>query len=397
MNFIYISPSFPTNHYMFCKGLKENGVRVLGIGDQPYHELSNELKASLDEYYYVHSLEDYEEKYRAVAYFSFKYGRIDYLESNNEYWLEDDARLRSDFNITTGPKYDEISFFKSKRKMKEYYKKAGVVTARYYMVKTLLGCKRFVNKVGFPVVVKPDNGVGAAATYKISNYEELVNFYNTYNKDIPYIMEEFIPGDLISFDGVCDANGDVAYPTHHIFPTPVMEIVNTQSDAFYYTEKDIPSDIYNAGQRVLKAFGAKSRFYHLEFFVLNQDKLGLGKKGDIIGLEVNMRVPGGNTADMVNYAHSINIYKIWADVLTFGRNTWEYYPERMYCAYVGRRHNKWYKHTHEEILAKYANNLRMFNSLAPALAAAMGDYFYIAVFNSKEEMYNFRDFVEEKW
>ena len=120
-----------------------------------------------------------------------------YLESNNEYWLEDDARLRSDFNITTGPKYDEISFFKSKRKMKEYYKKAGVVTARYYMVKTLLGCKRFVNKVGFPVVVKPDNGVGAAATYKISNYEELVNFYNTYNKDILYIMEEFIPGDLI--------------------------------------------------------------------------------------------------------------------------------------------------------------------------------------------------------
>ena len=35
-NFVFISPNFPTNYWMFCKELKNNGLNVLGIGDQPY-------------------------------------------------------------------------------------------------------------------------------------------------------------------------------------------------------------------------------------------------------------------------------------------------------------------------------------------------------------------------
>ena len=69
-NFIFISPNFPTNYWMFCRELKQNGLRVLGIGDQPYDELTLDLKSSLDEYYKVASLENYEEVYRAVALFT---------------------------------------------------------------------------------------------------------------------------------------------------------------------------------------------------------------------------------------------------------------------------------------------------------------------------------------
>ena len=94
-NFVFLSPNFPTNYWMFCKELKDNGLNVLGIGDQPYDELKQELKDSLNEYYKVSSLENYDEVYRAVAFFIHKYGRIDWLESNNEYWLERDARLRT--------------------------------------------------------------------------------------------------------------------------------------------------------------------------------------------------------------------------------------------------------------------------------------------------------------
>jgi hypothetical protein len=117
-NFIYVSPNFPANHWNFCDRLKNNGINVLGIGDAPYDELSDELKNALTEYYKVSSLENYDEVYRAVAFFSFKYGKIDYLESNNEYWLERDARLREDFNMKTGfyPKDMEAVKFKSKMK-----------------------------------------------------------------------------------------------------------------------------------------------------------------------------------------------------------------------------------------------------------------------------------------
>ena len=76
-NVIFISPNFPTNYWQFCRELKNNGLNELGIGDAPYGELTNELRDSLNEYYKVSSLENYDEVYRAVAYFIFKHGRVD--------------------------------------------------------------------------------------------------------------------------------------------------------------------------------------------------------------------------------------------------------------------------------------------------------------------------------
>ena len=81
-------------------------------------ELKPELKDSLNEYYKVGSLENYDEVYRAVAFFAFKYGRIDWLESNNEYWLERDAALRTDFNIKSGFQTEDMPRIKYKSKMK---------------------------------------------------------------------------------------------------------------------------------------------------------------------------------------------------------------------------------------------------------------------------------------
>ena len=225
-NFVFISPNFPTNYWMFCKELKNNGMNVLGIGDQPYEELKPELQESLNEYYKVGSLENYDEVYRAVAFFICKYGRIDWLESNNEYWLEQDARLRTDFNIQSGFQVSDMERIKHKSKMKAYYQKAGIPVARYYMVKTLAGCRSFIKKVGYPVVVKPDNGVGAAATYKLTNDDELVAFFDSYPKEVPYIMEEFINAQVNSYDAIINSNGEPIFETGNVTISNLMEVVN---------------------------------------------------------------------------------------------------------------------------------------------------------------------------
>ena len=85
MNFIFISPQFPKHYWNFCDRLKKNGVNVLGIGDTPFDALRPELKAALTEYYYLPRLDDYEAVFKAAAFFSFKYGKIDRLESNNNF------------------------------------------------------------------------------------------------------------------------------------------------------------------------------------------------------------------------------------------------------------------------------------------------------------------------
>ena len=46
--------------------------------------------------------------------------------------------------------------------------------------------------------------------------------------------------------------------------------------------------------------------------VLLEDVKALGKKGQVVGLEVNMRPSGGPTPDMINFARETDVYKIWA-------------------------------------------------------------------------------------
>ena len=395
MNFVFLSPNFPKTYWHFTQGLKNNGVTTLGIGDCPYDELDRECRSSLVEYYKVSSMEDYDEVYRAVAFFAFKYGKIDWLETNNEYWLLRDARLRTDFNITTGLQNDRIDGIKYKSRMKEFYAKAGVKTARHHLVTNLEEGLAFIAQVGYPVVVKPDNGVGAAATYKLKNEEDVKAFY----ADIPpvqYIMEEFINGTIVSYDGICDSNRDIIFETSHYFPDPVMDVVNDQLDLWYYSRKEIPADLKDAGRRTIKAFASNSRFFHCEFFVLNEDKEGLGKKGDIFGLEVNMRPPGGYSPDMMNYANDIDVYQIWADMVCFDRGRFDPEHRPYCCVYASRRRGTQYVRSHEDIYTAYGRNILMYEEMPEVLSGAMGNFAYIARFPTEAEAIAFAEFALQK-
>lgn len=391
MNFVYISPAFPKNFYNFCDRLKERGVNVLAIGDTPYDELSDELKNSINDYYQVYSMENYDEMIRAMGYFIFHYGHIDWLESNNEYWLEQDAKLRTDFNITTGLQKNHIENMKCKSKMKAFYKEAGVKTARYHLTTTLDEGLKFIQEVGYPVVVKPDNGVGAAATYKISNEDELKDFYNQ-EHITQYIMEEYVNGLIISYDGIANMNKEVLFETSHIFPNPIMDVVNDQGSMYYYSLKELPYDLKQAGRACVKSFYTAGRCFHMEFFRMLEDKEGLGKKGDLIGLEVNLRTPGGYTPDMMNYANNIDVYSIYADMVTKGYS--EYNRERPYhCIYCGRRDGIVYRMSHEDVVNKYQFDLVMCERMPDILSGAMGNFIYTARFETMDEVNQFIDDV----
>ena len=388
-NVVFISPNFPTNYWQFCRELRNNGMNVLGIGDQPYDELKPELKASLNEYYKVSSLENYDEVYRAVAFFIFKYGPIDWLESNNEYWLEKDAALRTAFHITSGFQVEDMPRIRYKSKMKKYYQKVGIPTARYHLVSDdIKKCRAFLKKVGYPVVVKPDNGVGAAATYKLKCDEDLVNFMASRPEGVPYIMEEFVNAEVNSYDAIIDSNGEPIFETGNVTPDSVMDIVNNNDNSIYYIVKDLADDVREAGRATVKSFGVKSRFVHFEFFRLKEDHEGLGKKGDVMALEVNMRPCGGFTPDMINYAYSTNVYKIWADMIAYDSSMMGV-GEHQFCAFAGRRDGKDFKFDHEALMAKYGEHMRMVDRIPEALSGAMGNQMYVATFSTREEMDRF--------
>ena len=388
-NFIFISPNFPTNYWQFCKELKNNGLNVLGIGDQPYDELRQELKDSLNEYNKVSSLENYDEVFRAVAFFTFKYGKIDWLESNNEYWLERDAALRTEFNITSGFKNEDIPRIKYKSKMKEFYTKAGIPVARYHLVTDdIEGCREFLKVVGYPVIVKPDNGVGAEATYKLSNDDDLVNFMNTRPAGVPYIMEEFINAEIYSYDAIIDSKGEPIFEAGNVTPFSLMDVVNNHDNSVYYIVKELKDDVRKAGRATVKSFGVKSRFVHFEFIRLLSDHEGLGKKGDVMALEVNMRPAGGFTPDLFNFHASTNVYKIWADMIAYDSSLMPV-GNKQWCPFAGRRDGKNFVLNHVAVMAKYGDKIKMAERIPEALSGAMADMMYVATFDTEEEMNQF--------
>ena len=384
-NFIFISPNFPTNYWKFCAALKKNGMNVLGIGDCPYNQLMPELRGSLNEYYKVSSLENYDEVFRAVAFLTYKHGKIDWLESNNEYWLERDAALRTAFNIETGFKTADMQPVKFKSAMKAYYAKAGIKTARWHLVRDYDGCKDFIAEVGYPVIVKPDNGVGASHTYKLKSEDELNYFFATKDTTL-YIMEEYVNGTVHTYDAIINSKGEPLFETGNVTMDSIMDIVNTRGNSCYYIEKNLPDAMRDVGRRTVAAFGIKSRFVHLEFFVLNEDQPALGKKGDILGLEVNMRPSGGFSADMFNFANSTDVYKIWADMVAYDRSTLSSEGrEHFYCCFCGRRDGKNFVMNHAAIMAKYGDRIKMVQRIPKALSDAMADMMYLANLRTEEE------------
>ena len=232
MNFVFISPHFPENFYHFCESLKRNGVNVLGIGDTDYNNLRPELKSSLNEYYRVNSLENYNDVFHAVAYFTYKYGKIDWLESMNEYWLLQDARLRTDFNITSGIRNDQIDFIKYKSEMKALYELAGVKTARYHVVDNYENTKAFIAEVGYPVIVKParlGSSVGINIALDESSLNEAINEALKYDEKI--IVEKVIE-NLKELN--CSVLGD-----KDLYKPSLIEEVSGKDNILSYEDKYI--------------------------------------------------------------------------------------------------------------------------------------------------------------
>ena len=107
-----------------------------------------------------------------------------------------------------------------------------------------------------------------------------------------------------------------------------------------------------------------------------------------MALEVNMRPCGGFTPDMIDFARSTNVYKIWADMIAFGGTDLPV-GEHYYCAFAGRRDGKHFTYSHEQIMQKYQKNVKMVDRIPDALSGAMGNQMYVANFSTREGMEQF--------
>jgi hypothetical protein len=395
MNFLFISPNFPNAYSKFAPALKNIGFCVLGIGDVPFSELNDELKNNLTEYYTVSNLDNIRDMISAIDYLQDKYGHIDYLESNNEYWLANDAVLREWFNILSGQWPAEMGKIKRKSEMKKYFENAGVKVARHILIDTLENSQKFISEVGYPVFIKPNIGVGSTNSHAINNEKELLEFHKK-SLNMPYIMEEYIDGDLISFDGIADSNSDVVLAINEHFPILIADIVNNNLDVYYFAKTEMNKEFEKLGRSVVKSFGIKKRCFHIEFFKLRVDRPGLAKRGEIIGLEVNMRPPGGNTLNLLSIALNHSFYDYYAEVMMLDKLKTPFAKNKIVAICAARKNIYNYKFNNGEILSKYGNSIVEQGRYPKSIALAMGDIYYYARFENLPEAIQFADDICQK-
>jgi hypothetical protein len=386
MNFVFLSPHFPPNYYQFAVALKNLGVNLLGVADENYDSLRPELKSGLTEYYRVSDMHNYEELVRALGYFTHRYGKLDRLDSHNEYWLETEARLRTDFNIP-GVRMDQIDRIKRKSRMKEAFLQAGIKVARGGVVKNMDEALAIIQQTGYPLVAKPDIGVGAAATHKIHNEAELKAFFES-KPPVDYILEEFVDGQIITYDGLTDKDGVPVFTNSLAYSAGIMETVLSDDLVYYYTQREIPAEVDTMGRRVLRAFDVRERFFHFEFFRQKNS-------GDLIALEVNMRPPGGLTTDMFNYACDIDIYYAWACLMAGREFPFMNYTQKYYCCYASRKSNRVFAHSEQEVLEKYGDKICHRETISGVFSAALGNQGFIFRSPDFDEVVQIAKFIQE--
>ena len=394
-NFVFISPNFPETYWRFCYELKKAGFRVLGVGDQAYDTLEPGLKESLTEYYKVNNLDNFDEEKAAVGYFERKYGHIDWLESNNEYWLRKDSILRDLFSIDTGLHSSELDDYQRKSFMKKHFQDAGVKVAPYLLVKDKESLVEFANKYGFPLFVKPDIGVGAEESFKLANFDELEDFYIKKSQNCQFICETFVTGDIVTFDGIANENSEPVFIASLECPPSISDILHTGEEMAYTSNPFLDPKFEKLGRATVKSFGIKNRFYHIEYFRVTKPREGLFEVGDIVGLEVNIRCPGGYTPDMHNFANSVNCYEIYAQTIA-GNKVVLPDNKKYYCPCIGRRDFAQYFYSDEEVLRTFKNNVCWHGRYPDVLSGVMGNRFFMAKFDTIEEVNLFKEYVCRK-
>ena len=325
MNVIFIEPSFPANQRQFVRALHAAGANVIGIGERPVEYLGDDVRAQLVDYVQVRSVVHEPSLLAAVRVIQGKLW-VDRLEATVEAHISAAAAVREASGIP-GTSVRTAYLCRDKPAMKETLRNAGIACAQSTRATTPAEARDFAAAVGFPLIIKPPAGAGAAGTYRVRDAATLeqVIVESGLAAGQEMAIEEFIEGhegfiDTITIDGkvvhefVTHYYPNVLEAMRERWISPQMVATN-RIDAPGYTE------VREMTRAVIKALNIGTSATHMEWF--------FGPKG-LKFSEIGCRPPGVCHWDVYNAANEFDIYYEWAAAIVHGRPAAQ--PSRRYAA-----------------------------------------------------------------
>lgn len=327
---------------------------------------------------------------RTVGYFTSRYGRIDRIDSLNETWLEVEAKLRHDFRVP-GLLPADISRGRTKKGMHDIFKAAGIPHPDCVMVTSADALMLFASRVGYPLVLKPNVGVGSRGTFKVSNDDQVKQAFKAQSMQ-GYVAQPFVKGTLCSWDGMVDRHGKIVFHLSHEYTDPCMEVVLEKRDTTMFTLLETPEELDRYGQMAVHALGLRERWFHLEFFRLED--------GHFMILEANLRCPGVFMLHQMNYTSDIDVYRGWVKLLLGEDNpTLESSKPKQIVAHISRRLRgtgaREYAIDTESLLPRLGSKLVLFQELPQIWESGMGSHAIITAHKTYDDMHQTISLVQE--
>ena len=386
MEFLYISPEFPPNYANFILQLDKMGVNVWGIGEADFYFMPENLRSAMKWYVRTDLNSDAQVANALEQLIHIKASagtppHFDLVESHNEQWLRLEGFINEKYGID-GIKPQDLDRLKKKSVMKELFIEAGLTVARGEPVTDATRGLELAVELGYPLILKPEEGVGAGGIHKVQDEARLMQLISTINGG--YLLEEFIDGRIVTYDGLTDRKGRVIFENSLVYGEGVLEYV-LGKDTFFYVSRSIPEKLSKIGRQLTTLFDIRRKFFHFEFFTVGND---------YIPIEINCRPPGGAILDMMNYSVDDDLYAAYARMIARDETSVAA-EKKYYCCYLGRR-DRAYVHSHADILANWDHELVEYAENPPLYREAMGRYRYILRSTSESDILRMAEYILER-
>ena len=307
-----LSPGFPTEMAYFTRALAGAGATVIGVGDQPPHDLPDAARNAMAHYEHV-SLAD-EGAVVGALHGLARHVRFDQVECLWEPYMLLAARIREVFGLP-GMTVEETLPFRDKEIMKRVLDAAGVRTPHHFAATTVAGVWEAAERIGYPIIVKPISGAGSADTYRVDSAAQLAEVLPILRHVPEVSVEEFVDGEELTFDTVC-ANGELLFESVMWYrPRPLQNRLHEWISPVSIVLRDLSVPELQAGRamgaQVLAALGFAAGFTHMEWYRT--------AAGEAVFGEIAARPPGARVVDLMNYACDADLYTGWAEAVLHGR------------------------------------------------------------------------------
>lgn len=311
---IMLSPGFPTEMSYFTRALAGVGATVIGVGDQPPHDLPEAARHAMTHYEHV-SLADEGAVFRALHGLAQVF-RFDQVECLWEPYMLLAARIREAFGLP-GMTVEQTVPFRDKERMKRVLDAAGVRTPHHFAATTVAGVWEAAERIGYPIIVKPISGAGSADTYRADSAAQLAEVLPMLRHVPEVSVEEFVDGEELTFDTVC-ANGEILFENVMWYrPRPLQNRLHEWISPVSIALRDLSVPELQGGramgEQVLAALGFRAGFTHMEWYRT--------ASGEAVFGEIAARPPGARVVDLMNYACDADLYVGWAEAVLHGRLT----------------------------------------------------------------------------